>query len=97
MSKYFYAFKGQNATTGTPNIKTGLMSYYGDIITFSSRAKRDRFFDEYYSNNPSEYVAKCNKSTARQYCLGMSVYDFNEYMRYVESLADEHYESYFND
>lgn len=94
MSNY-YCFKGQNATTGSPNTQTGCMSMYGDILAFSTKQKRDKFVAEYYGNNPSVFVRKCNKKTARGYCLGMSMYTFKEYMQYVLQNADEDYDSYF--
>ena len=94
--KNYYVFKGQNDTCGAPNRLTGLMSVHGDIIAFSTKEKRDRYYNEYYSqNNPSEFVRKCNKFTARSYCLGQSTYSFSDYMKYVDMNADEHYESYF--
>ena len=93
----FFAFIGQNASTGTPHPQTGNYSQYGDIIAFSTIEKRDEFVDEYYNqNNPSEYAEKCNRSSARGYCLGMSVADFNDYViDQAISCIDEHYDSYF--
>ena len=87
----YYAFKGQNASFGKPNERTGLMSTYGDLIAFSSRANRDYFVENYYGNNPSEFVVSANKKQARGYCLGMSVRSYEEYLRYVDSNVDERY------
>ena len=91
MTTYYLAFKGQNATTGTPNLSTGMCSMYGDLIAFSSKRKRDRYVAEYYDNNPSVFVAAVSKKQARDYCLGLSMHDYNEYIRFVELNADECY------
>ena len=91
MTTYYLAFNGQNATTGTPNRLTGLSSMYGDIIAFTSKDNRDRYVAEYYDNNPSVFVVAVNRKQARGYNLGMSMYDYNEYIRFVESNADEDY------
>ena len=95
--KNFYAFVGQNASTGTPNPVTGNYSRYGNIIAFSTIAKRDRFVGEYYNQqNPQEFAEKCRRCTARKYNLGMSVEAFNDsVLGYADTNVDEHYNSFF--
>ena len=80
MTDYFYAWAGQNATTGNANPRTGRLSMFGQLFKFKSRIERDKYVDEYYSSNPSEYAVKVNKQSARQYRLGMSVSAYEEYL-----------------
>ena len=75
---YFYAWVGQNATTGTPHPQTGRMTMYGNYLKFSTRKARDKFVNEFYSNNPSEFAVKCNVQSGRQYCLGWSIETYYE-------------------
>lgn len=93
--RYFYAFKGQNATCGSTNERTGRKSTYGDVIAFSTRARRDSYVAAYFDNNADVFVKSCNKGTARQYTLGMSVGAHNEYMAHVDYNVDEAYNEYF--
>ena len=95
--KVHFCYVGQNATCGIPHPQTGLHNMFGDIIAFSSRAKRDRFVDEYYSqSSPSVYAEKCNRSSARKYCLGQSMYDFQTYtINMALGAIDESYNSFF--
>lgn len=77
----YYCYVGSSASTGQANQKTGLYSRYGDIIAFSTVAKRDKFVAEYYCGNfPNNLAIACNTTTARQYCLGMSVRAFKQYL-----------------
>ena len=93
-AKNFYAYLGQNATTGTPHPVTGRMSMHGDIIAFSTIEKRDQFVAEYSDIN--KYAEKCNRKTAREYCQGMAVSNFNEWvLDNADRNVDEHYDSYF--
>ena len=83
--KIHYAWIGQNATTGTPNYITGRLSKYGNVLAFSSRLLRDNYVDNFYNqNNPSEYAVKVNKKSGRAYNLGMSVFNYEEYLRNLE-------------
>lgn len=92
----FYAYRGENTSIGEPNKQTGLYSTYGDIIAFTTRAKRDRYVSEYSdSGNPSVYAKACTKHDTRGYCLGSTVRGFNDHLEYIGSIADEHYNSYF--
>ena len=92
----YYIFKGQSATCGTPHPSTGRCNTYGDLIAFTSKDKRDHFFDEYYDhNNPSTLLTKCGKSTYRQFFLGMSVYQMQVYVNgHVNAAADETYNNW---
>lgn len=92
--KNFYAYVGQNATTGTAHATTGKFSMYGDIIAFSTIDKRDQFVAEYSDTN--NYAEKCNRNTARKYCLGITVENFNDWViGGADRNVDEHYNSYF--
>lgn len=96
MKKYFYIWKGQNATCGRPNPLTGRLNMYGDLLAFTSKSKRDQFYNEYYDNNPSVKLYKCNKKSARKFFLGMPVYNFeNDVLQFANMDADQHFESYF--
>ena len=96
-NKNYYTFLGQNATTGAPHPITGRLSMYGDLIAFSSMKKRDHFVAEYYDQcNPSKTATKTNKHNAKSdYCAGMSKYNYDEYLKYVDLAVDEHYNSFF--
>lgn len=85
-TKYYYAFVGQNASTGRPHPQTGKYDTWGKLRAFSSRKERDEHVDNFYSNNPSEFAVKCNKSSARQFFLGMSVRDYEEHLKMVNSI-----------
>ena len=91
-TKKFYAWVGQNASCGTPNPVTGRMSMYGDNMVFKSKADRDRFVDEFSSDNPSVYAVKCSLRKLRGYNLGCSVRDFEDDLNYCEHayVADEY-------
>ncbi len=83
--KNYYLFKGQNATTGKPNPTTGKMSYYGELLAFSTKQARDEYHENFYNHsNPSEFTKKCSRTTARGYFLGMSVDSFKEYLKLVD-------------
>jgi len=83
--KIHYAWIGQNATTGTPNYITGRLSKHGNMLAFSSRLLRDNYVDNFYNqNNPSEYAVKVNKKSGRAYNFGMSVCNYEEYLKYLE-------------
>lgn len=84
----YYAWVGQNATTGSPNPKTGRMSMFGTLYRFDKKSDRDGYVDDYFNNeNPSEYAVKVNKATARTYCLGMSVADYEDYLGYCTKVV----------
>ena len=88
-NEHFYAFIGQLVTIGSPNQQTGNCSMYGDIVAFLSRQDRDYYVDNYVDYDFNKIARKCNRSTARQYLLGMPMHTFNEYMQYVDLNAGE--------
>lgn len=92
--KTHWAWIGQNATTGSPNPRTGRFSMYGVYAAFSTRKLRDNFVDNFYNqSNPSEYTVKCNITTGRGYSLGMPVWHYLDHMKHVEAYEiDEHVE-----
>ena len=73
--KYFYIFKGQRASIGTPNRITGRLSTYGRYYRFKSNADRQKYIDDYRG---SDFIAKVNKKSGRRYSLGCSVYAYEE-------------------
>jgi len=79
MYRTYYAWVGQGATTGTPNKNTGFYSMCGDVIAFDSRKARDNYCEQ-YSERHNSYPVPTSRRDARQYHLGMSVYDYNEYI-----------------
>jgi len=92
--RYYYVFKGQKATIGAPHPQTGNRNIYGELIAFTTRAKRETYYDEYY-RRPSEFVQKCNKKTARQFFLGVSVAVYGDCVREANLDADAEYNDYF--
>ena len=85
---YFYAWRGQNATTGSPHSQTGRMSMFGQFVKFRNRKQRDQFVDEFYSQNPSEFAVKCNINSGRKYCLGWSVEDYYQELHRLDCSDD---------
>ena len=80
MKKKYLLFVGQNASTGTPNLKTGYMSFYGNTLRFSSIKKRTK-----YINNHNFTINDTIISTdVRRYNLGMSVNDYNEHIQLLD-------------
>ena len=77
-NRKFYAWAGQNATTGTPHPITGRMSMYGDNFVFDSKSDRDEFVSDWDSCNPSEYCVACSRRELRGYNLGCSVQTFED-------------------
>lgn len=75
----FYVFEGQNATTGEPNPRTGLMSNYGHIVAFETKAERDEYVQNHrYYGTPGHIVQHGTPRTLRKFCRGMSMADYNE-------------------
>ena len=81
-NRKYYAWVGQNASCCQPNPITGRMSLYGQNMVFDKKADRDRFVDEYRSDNPSKYATACTLRELRNRNLGCSVRDFEEDLRY---------------
>ena len=89
--KNFYIFMGQNATCGTPHPVTGNLNMHGDLIAFSTKEKRDHFFDEYNPNRAGIELTKCTDKTCRKFFRGMTVYHMQENIRYIDQCVDEAY------
>jgi hypothetical protein len=80
-SKYYYAFEGQNASTGDPNPITGRMAFWGEILCFDTFADRKKYVEMYESCYAQDILVAGSKSSLRKYCLGMSVNSYEEYLR----------------
>ena len=76
----YYAFKGQNATTGNPNPRTGMHSLFGSFYAFSSKQKRDNWIDENEAVSSSEICEAVNRKSGRKYDLGISIADYNYHL-----------------
>ena len=88
MATYYYAFKGQNATWGSPNPKTGRCNTFGELKAFTTRAKRDEYCDNIRLDG-YEFARKCNKKTARGFFLGMSVASYEDMLSYLNLGAEQ--------
>jgi hypothetical protein len=86
MSKLYYAFIGQNATTGQPHAITGYHSLYGDLYAFSTKRERDCFVDSRYNSSAQMIAVATNKREAkRKYFRGMTQVEFDQYLLYVDN------------
>ena len=78
--KIFYGFEfiggNRTCTTGTPNANTGRLSIAGSIATFDSVELRDEWLA-----CGGDRIA-CTKRELRNFCLGVSVADFEEFLEY---------------
>lgn len=91
-NKKWYAWVGQNASTGRPNEITGRMSMYGRNLVFRTKSDRDEFVDDFYNHsNPSEFAVKCSKKQLRSYNLGESVRDFEEHLTQLSYTSKDNY------
>jgi hypothetical protein len=73
-----YVFRGQNASTGTPNEKTGRMSMYGTIYKFENRADAVSFAGE--SGPCHTLIVVGGKARMRDLCLGLSMQQFEAHL-----------------
>jgi hypothetical protein len=86
MAKLYYAFIGQNATTGKPNTRTGYHSLYGDLYSFSSKRERDCFVEDKYNSSAQIIAVATNKRDAkRKYFRGMTQVEFDQYLFFVDN------------
>lgn len=76
-TKTYLAWVGQNASTGTPNPKTGRMNKYGTLHVFSSKVLRDKFCDQYNDRHNCYPVKTTRKEAKIKYCAGQSQHDFD--------------------
>jgi len=81
IKQQWYVFDGQNATTGTPNDRTGRMSYWGDLHAFSSKKKALDYVDAHDDNFQGQICAAGGRQTMRKYCLGLSLDHFDLYLK----------------
>ena len=87
MKKYYgVRFHGGNrtCTTGEPNEKTGKMSLAVSIEKFNTKTDLEKWLDAEDRCKPTGLGGgermQINKNEIRQYCLGMSIENFNEYI-----------------
>lgn len=82
-NKKYYAWAGQNASTGTPNKNTGRMSLFGTNMVFESKKDRDEYVWGFHSDNPSVFCVACRRRELRELSLGSSVAHFEDDLRSV--------------
>ena len=85
-SDYFF-FDGEPATWGTPNPKTGMHNKFGQTYRFKSKEDAVTFYSA-ASYKPVQIIGKAR--AMRQFHLGVSVADFNEFLNDLdyEALAE---------
>jgi len=79
----YFVFDGENASTGTPNVITGEMSFYGNTYKFKCKKDAVDYVNEYRGY---EICKAGTARTLRKYNLGSSV------INYLEDLALRDYE-----
>jgi hypothetical protein len=85
MTKLYYAFIGQNATTGKPHAITGYHSLYGDLFAFSTKRERDCFISKHRHGAGDIAVATNKRDAKRKYFKGMTQIEFDQYLLYVDN------------
>ena len=81
----YYAWVGQNATTGTPNRITGRMSMYGQNYVFDSQEDRDEFVICYHDPNGNNHAEGCTYRQLRGKNLGCSVAMFKDVLDHCDN------------
>lgn len=76
ITKDYYAWQGQNASTGSPHPITGRMSMYGQNLKFQTKEERDEYVEDFYDQNGNEFCVACSLRTLRGYNLGTSMFNF---------------------
>ncbi len=79
----FYVFKGQNASTGEPNKITGRYSFYGQVYCFDTKKEAMEFMDNFESPYVGHICVMGDKRKMREFCLGMTIESFNDYLNYT--------------
>lgn len=79
-----YVFKGQNASTGESNKITGRMSFYGEVLAFNTRKEAIQYVEDFETPYHSDICVIGGRRVMRQYCLGMTVASFNEYLDFED-------------
>jgi len=86
--RLFYGFHfhdGRNTTTGRPNYRTGHLSIAGDLKVFTSKAERD----EWVEASPTYQREAVTRKQARELCLGLSMQEFNDFIRHEAMTREE--------
>lgn len=89
MSKFYGLFIGQNASTGTSNNQTGGMSFYGNVLRFDSIKTRAYYIETHQFDANEVIIVPGGRQTMRNYCLGMSLHTFVEYVNYLDVITME--------
>ena len=87
MKRLFALFVGQNASTGRPNQQTGRMSFYGDVMRFDSAKTRQYYIDNHRFSINDHIIVPGGWEKMRSYCLGMDMYNFQEYIRGLDIIS----------
>ena len=83
---YGFHFHGKRSTTtGRPNYRTGHFSIAGDLKVFTSKAERDEWVEE----SPTCKREAVTRKQARELCLGLSMQEFNDYIRHEAMSREE--------
>ena len=77
---YFF-FDGESATWGTPHPLTGMHNKFGQTYRFKTKEEATSFYNQ-ASYKPVQIIGKAR--AMRQYHLGVSVADFNEFLSDLE-------------
>ena len=86
--RLFYGFHfrdGRNTTTGRPNYRTGHLSIAGDLKVFTSKAERDAWVEA----SPTYQREAVTRKQARELCLGLSMQEFNDFIRHEAMTKEE--------
>ncbi|MCK5611504.1 hypothetical protein KAR91_57065 [Candidatus Pacearchaeota archaeon] len=76
-----FVFVGENATTGKPNVVTGNMSYWGEMLKFHSKESANEYVIHYRGYG----ICKAGTArTLRKYSLGMSVLNYLEDLHFSD-------------
>jgi len=85
--KFYGLFVGQNATTGSPNTKTGRLSIFGDILRFDSDKTRQHYLDTHLFGVNERLIILGGKNIMRHYCLGMDMHSFVEHLGFLGAIT----------
>jgi len=92
--KLFYGFHyrgGRNTTTGDPHPTTGRMSIAGNLKVFATGEARDEWVDAEIFHVPDSGFreAVTTKQQAKELWAGLSISEFNEYIRQEAILLED--------
>lgn len=80
----YFVFKGQNASTGTPNKNTGNMSFYGSVYRFKTKKRAVEWAEENDTGYTGCLVVSGTAKKMREYCLGSTMESFIDYLNYTD-------------